>query len=164
MILWLHLFHVKLVWRLSEFAFLCGCFGSRTFYLSHKKTIFLEEKKMKKLKSVVCLFLALLMLGSLCACGNSGSTEDRVRSVVEIHATREYLGSSIGGNDLASSRATISNVRKVSDLKYIVSGKMVMTDIYGTKWSNNFDCTVTSSDGETWSTNFRYTSNTWSRN
>ena len=26
------LFHVKLVWRLSEFAFLCGYFGSRTFY------------------------------------------------------------------------------------------------------------------------------------
>ena len=28
----LHSFYVKLVWRLSEFAFLCGGFGRRTFW------------------------------------------------------------------------------------------------------------------------------------
>jgi len=31
-------FSAELVWRLSEFAFLCGYFGSRTFLLE-KKTI-----------------------------------------------------------------------------------------------------------------------------
>ena len=34
------LFHVKLVWRLSEFAFLCVCFGRRIFYLSSVTTLF----------------------------------------------------------------------------------------------------------------------------
>lgn len=31
------LFHVKLVWRLSGFAFLCACFGGRTFYFEEEK-------------------------------------------------------------------------------------------------------------------------------
>ena len=31
MLLWRHLFHVKLVWRLLEFAFLCAYFGRRIF-------------------------------------------------------------------------------------------------------------------------------------
>ena len=127
---------------------------------------------MKKIRSIVCLFLALLMLGSLFACGSndssggkSESVEDKVRNAVTFRATSEYYGSSIGGNELKSSSATISTVKKVSDTEYKVSGKMVMTDIYGTQWSNNFDCKVTTSDGEKWSAkSFEYTSDNWSKN
>ena len=127
---------------------------------------------MKKIRSIVCLFLALLMLGSLCACGSndssgskSESVEDKVRSAVTSRASLEYYGSSISGNELKSSSATISTVKKVSGTEYKVSGKMVMIDIYGTKWSNNFDCKVTTSDGENWSAkSFEYTSNNWSKN
>ena len=53
------LFHVRLVWRLSEFAFLCGCFGSRTFlfyyfYILRRKKLCLT-KLAKKLKCPVAL-------------------------------------------------------------------------------------------------------------
>ena len=127
---------------------------------------------MKKIRSIVCLFLALLMLGSLCACGSnysfgskSESVEDKVRSAVTSRAISEYRWRSIGGNELKSSSATISTVKKVSDTEYKVSGKMVMIDIYGTKWSKNFYCKVTTSHGEKWSAkSFEYTSNKWSKN
>ena len=36
-LLWLRPFHTKLVWRLSEFAVLCACFGGRTFCLCGAK-------------------------------------------------------------------------------------------------------------------------------
>jgi hypothetical protein len=132
----------------------------------------LEEKKMKKIRSIVCLFLALLMLGSLCACGSndssgskSESVEDKVRRAVTTSAWLEHNWFSIGGNELKSSSATISTVKKVTETEYKVSGKMSMIDIYGTKWSNNFDCKVTTSDGEEWSAkSFEYTSNNWSKN
>jgi len=68
MILWLHLFHVKLVWRLSEFAFLCGYFGSRTFLLT--KGIYIMKKK---LSIVGMIFgVALVFVGILTLSGALG--------------------------------------------------------------------------------------------
>lgn len=37
MLLWLYPFHIKLVWRLSELAFLCVCFGGRIFCFKEGK-------------------------------------------------------------------------------------------------------------------------------
>lgn len=127
---------------------------------------------MKKIRSIVCLFLALLILGSLCACGSndssggkSESVEDKVCSAVESSAMIQYNSYLIGKNELKSSSATISTVKKISDTEYKVSGKMVMTDIYGTIWNNNFDCKVTTSDGEKWSAeSFEYTNEIWLKN
>ena len=125
---------------------------------------------MKKLKFVVCWLLVFVTLGTLCACsenaiGESKSVEDKVRDAVYTRATMAYYGSSIGGNELKSSRATITNVKQISDTEYRVSGKMIMTDVYGTQWSNYFDCKVTTSDGEKWrAKSFEYTGSNWSRN
>ncbi len=126
---------------------------------------------MKTLKRIFCIMMVILTIGSLCACGTKSGTgdsgkktpEDYVRAEVESRGRFEYFGSSIGGNEIKSSRATITNVKKVTDGKYVVSGKIVMTDIYGTNWNNTFDCEVTGS-GEKWNAgSFEYTSKNWSK-
>ena len=133
---------------------------------------------MKLFRRILCMLLVLFTVGILCACGSSstgtGSTstgtgsksktpEEEVRSAVESRGMFAYFGSSIGGNELKSSYTTITNVKKVSDTQYIVSGKIVMTDIYGTNWNNTFDCTVRKS-GESWSAgSFEYTSKNWTK-
>ena len=125
---------------------------------------------MKNWKLIICLLLVFATLGTLCACGGNSETkpesvEDKVRDAVTYKARLEYFGSAIGGNDLKSSSATISTVKKVSDTEYKVSGKMVMTDVYGTRWSNNFDCKVTTSNGDSWSArSFEYTGSKWTKN
>ena len=125
---------------------------------------------MKKMKYIVCWLLVFVTMGTLCACsgdamGESESAEDKVRNAVHTRAVIAYYGSSIGGNELKSSSATITNIKKVSDTEYRVSGKMVMTDVYGTRWSNYFDCEVTTSDGEKWRAgSFEYTGSKWTRN
>lgn len=124
---------------------------------------------MKKINLIVWLLLSLLMLTSLCACkgagdGDSVPVDHKIRAAVMSRADFEYYGASIGGNELKSSTATISNIKKVSDTEYKVSGKIIMTDVYGTKWSNNFDCEVTTSNGEKWvAGSFNYTSGKWNK-
>ncbi len=127
---------------------------------------------MKTVKKTLCLILAVLTACSLCACGNgsnSSSTkektpEQQVRSAVESRGAVEYFGSTIGGNELKRSSATITNVKQVSDTEYRVSGKIVMTDIYGTNWSNTFDCKVTQKSDGSWSAGFfEYTSKNWTK-
>lgn len=127
---------------------------------------------MKTFKKILCLMLAVLAVCSLCACVrgiNSSSTkektpEQQVRSAVESRGMLEYFSSTIGGNELKSSSATIANVKQVSDTEYRVSGKIVMTDIYGTNWSNTFDCKVTQKSDGSWSAgSFEYTSKNWTK-
>lgn len=127
---------------------------------------------MKIFKKILCLLLAVLAVCSLCACGsgsNSSSTkektpEQKVRSAVESRGMLEYFGSTIGGNELKRSSATITNVKQVSDTEYRVSGKIVMTDIYGTDWNNTFDCKVTQKSDGSWSAgSFEYTSKNWTK-
>ena len=122
-------------------------------------------------KKVLCLVLVVLTICSLCACGAGSSSSgskpksetEQVRSAVEVSGRIAYFGKSIGGNEIKSSSANISTVTKVSDTRYKVSGKMTMTDVYGTKWTNNFDCTVDKS-GDSWSAgSFKYTSNNWTK-
>lgn len=126
---------------------------------------------MKIIKKILCLMLVVLAISSLCACvdgSDSSSTkektpEQQVRSAVEASGRTAYFGKSIGGNEIKSSSATITNVKKISDTEYLVSGKVVMTDVYGTKWNNNFDCTVRKS-GDRWSAgSFDYTSSKWTK-
>lgn len=125
---------------------------------------------MKTIKKILCLTLAVLTVCSLCACGsgsNSSDTEEKtpeqqVRSAVETRGLIEYFGTTIGGNEIKRSKATITNVEQVSDTEYRVSGKMVMTDIYGTSWNNTFDCKVTQKSDGGWSAgSFEYTSTSW---
>lgn len=128
---------------------------------------------MKTIKKMICVLLALLTVGSLCACGMDSSSngtskteitpEQQVRSIVESRGMTQYIGSAIGGNELKSSRATVTNVKYVSFTEYVVSGKIVMTDIYGTNWNNTFDCKVKKS-GNIWSAgSFEYTSKNWTK-
>lgn len=127
---------------------------------------------MKTIKKILCSMLAVLTVCSLCACGigsNSSSTkeetpEQQVRSAVETRGRLVYFGTTIGGNETKSSSATITNVKQVSDTEYRVSGKIVMTDIYGTNWNNTFDCKVTQKSDGGWSAgSFEYTSKNWTK-
>ena len=107
---------------------------------------------MKILKKSLCIILALLTICTLCACGNpSGGSSakssleqevEQVRSAVQVRGSLLHWGTTIGGNEIKSSDVTITNVKKMSDTEYIISGKIVMRDIYGTNWNNTFDCTV----------------------
>ena len=91
---------------------------------------------MKTLKKILCLLLAICTICALCACGGGQSDEpkentpeDKVRSAVTARGKTAYFGSTIGGNELKSSDATITTVKKVSDTEYRVSGRIVMTDV-----------------------------------
>lgn len=128
---------------------------------------------MKKFVKIIVLFLAVISIGSfLCACGtgagksNEKSEIEAVRSAVEAKGMFAYMGSTIGGNDLKSSEVTITNTQQDGPNKYIVNGKIVMIDIYGTRWSNTFDCEVTRYDSNSeWSAGkLEYRSNSWNRN
>ena len=127
---------------------------------------------MKTFKKILCLMLAVLAVCSLCACGsgsNSSSTkektpEEQVRSAVTSRGAFEYYGSTIGGNELKRSSVTITNLKQVSDTEYRVSGKIVMTDVYGTNWNNTYDCKVTQKSDGSWSAgSFEYTSENWTK-
>lgn len=125
---------------------------------------------MKLLKRTLCLMLVLLMVGSLCACGSNNSSnskpvekseEELVRDAVETQRLFEYRFITIGGNEIQSANITITNIKKVSETEYLVNGKIVMNDVYGTQWNNTFDCTVKKSNGS-WSANsYEYKSDSW---
>ena len=125
------------------------------------------------MKRIVAIALILCVAFSLFACGNSvnsnktseQTTEDKVRSAVESKGILAHYGTTIGGNELSSSKVTITNVKKVSETKYRVSGKIVMTDVYGTGWNNTFDCEVTYSDiKESWRAgSFDYKNKNWTK-
>ena len=127
---------------------------------------------MKLCTRVLCLLLVILTVGSLCACsggnGNSSQTpaqtpEQEVRSCVEHRGRVAYMLRTIGGNELISSQATVTNVKKISDTKYEVSGRIVMTDVYGTQWSNTFDCEVNKYT-DSWScSSFDFTNSNWQK-
>ena len=123
---------------------------------------------MRKIKKILCSVLAVVTMLSLCACGSSTSgtsktTEDQVREAVESRGRVVHIGSKIGDNELNSSNVNITNVKKISDTEYLVSGKIVMTDVYGTAWNNTFDCEVTK-EGDEWSAgSFEYTNSSWRR-
>lgn len=121
------------------------------------------------MKKWLCLLLVfLLILPLVCACGSKSSQvetdEDKVRSKVNARLTFAYYGNAIGGNELKSSTGTISTITKVSDSKYKVSGKVEATDVYGTVWTNTFDCIVTKNTDGTWSAGaLEYTNQSWSK-
>ena len=122
---------------------------------------------MKVFKKVLCLMLVCLTLGGLCACNSDSNSSrsplDVIRHEVEARGYSEYGGRSIGGNKLTRSSATITDITKLSETQYRVSGKVVMVDVYGTKWSNTFNCTVTYTGSSCKVGTFNYTSNKWSK-
>lgn len=132
------------------------------------------------MKKVICLSLALILAVSLCACGsltgNGGSASEtpekseteKVYDAIEIRrmateaADKKF--STIGDNAIKSVSVNVTNLEKVSDTEYVANGTVTKTDIYGTKWNNQFDCKVTTSDGEEWSAgSFAYKNDKWSK-
>lgn len=130
---------------------------------------------MKALKKLVFTLLILLTVGSLCACGIGAAKNDttnppqkpeadQVKEAVEFYGAFMYSGASIGGNELTSSSVTVTNLKKITETQYNVSGKIVMTDVYGTNWNNTFDCEVTKDEDNTWNpAPFEYTSKNWTK-
>ena len=124
---------------------------------------------MKMFRKFLCLVLAVLTICSVCACGginvqkSASGIEEDVRSAVEARGVTAHLGLTIDEHELKGSRATVTNVKKITDTEYRVSGKIVMTDVYGTDWNNTFDCDVTK-DGDSWSVgSFEYTNQNWTK-
>ena len=124
-------------------------------------------------KRVFCIVAVVLTIFSLCACGTSESgsssnvemtPEQQVSEVVKNRAMFNYMGSTIGDNELKSSSATITNVKEISDTEYLVSGRITMIDVYGTNWNNTFDCSVTKNINDEWvAGSFEYTNDNWSK-
>ena len=128
---------------------------------------------MKNIKKISCLFLVIMTLFIFSACSggladtDSTSSEtsetDKVRSVVQTRGAMEYWSGTIGGKELTRSAAIITNVKKISDTEYLVSGKVNMLDVYGTWWTNTFDCEVTKYGDDWRAGSFDYTSNKWTK-
>lgn len=75
------------------------------------------------------------------------SYETKARQAVFKKAENWYWSHTIGGKDLNSSWAQITNMKREWDSNYnttayVASGIFTATDIYGTKYTNTFDCTV----------------------
>lgn len=89
--------------------------------------------------------------------------DENIRLVVERKGGLNYLGSTLGGIQLQASEAHVTSIREEHQFKKNVSGSITMTDIYGVKWKNSFDCTVSSTDyGKTWScSDFTYLNSGW---
>lgn len=122
------------------------------------------------MKKIVLLALSCMLCVSLCACnsdsavGEEKSPEELVRSVVEERGRDVYFGATINGNELESSEPVITSVKEISEKEYEVSGIMVLTDVYGDKWENRFDCTVERFDSGPWHTDgFKYASTKWTK-
>lgn len=119
------------------------------------------------MKKIICLFMLLLMVLPVISCtvGESKSDDELVREAVHLKMITAHYGLTLGGVELVSSEPTITHVEKVSDLKYKVSGTIILKDKYGTKWSNTFDCNVTreSVNDEFVAKLPMYTNDKWSR-
>ena len=117
---------------------------------------------MKKILSIVLILVIIFSVGAIIVSykddgGNNInqtqelSDEEKIRQAVIDRSRLYWFGSYIGGNEIKSSIATVTNLSWSGEDTCIVSGVMQKTDIYGTVWINNYDCTVTTSDGgETW--------------
>ena len=123
---------------------------------------------MKKTKKLISIILTCVLCVSLCACGSNSTTnepktpEDQVRNAVEIKGSLQYMGSTIGDNELKSSKATITNLEEISEDEYRVNGRMVYTDVYGDNWENTFDCTVNKGNSDEWDVGtFEYRNEKW---
>ncbi len=92
---------------------------------------------------------------------NPKKDEKMVREAVVSAGVRAGVGKAIGGNDIKFSEATVTNVERVTDDLYRVNGKICMTDIYGTKWENRFDCEVIRANNSWLAEPLQYKSENW---
>ena len=130
---------------------------------------------MKKFLTIIFTVFMLFSIGTMAvACKNTSddtsqtqelTNEEKVRKAVTSRAISEGLFTTINGNEIKSSSATITNLFWSDENTCKVSGVITMRDIYGTIWKNNYDCVVTTSDdGETWKAeSFEYKSKYWSK-
>ena len=132
---------------------------------------------MKKVLSVILTIFMMFSIGTMvagCTSAENSTSQtqeltdsEKVRNAVKGKALMQYMFYSIGDNKLKSSDATITNLDWNSDKTICtVSGKMKMIDVYGTHWTNNFDCIVTYSEStDKWTAgSFNYKSQSWSKN
>lgn len=130
---------------------------------------------MKKLASIILTIFMTFSIGTtITACHNDNTPttleltdREKVEDAVWRRGIFFYYGCSIGGNQLQSSSVSITYLSFSRDgNKCYVSGKISATDIYGTTYSNTFDCDVTTDDnGETWKCHeFEIKNTNWNKN
>jgi len=131
------------------------------------------------MKKILTLILTLCICLGMSACNtvvsNSNnfprekSEREKIEEAIENRRLADEIldrkfGSKIGDYEINSHSISITNMEKLSNTEYIVNGRVTLTDIYGTKYSNTFDCKVTSSDGENWHAgDFRYKNDYWTK-
>lgn len=115
---------------------------------------------MKKFLSIILTIFMMFSIGTTATACNKSSTstsstkeetnEQKVRKAVNREAM--YYGGTMNGDVVRYSSVSITYLRFASDgLSCSVGGKITVKDSYDTRYSNTFDCKVTTSDdGETW--------------
>ena len=146
-------FHVKLVWRLSGFAFWCAYFGRRTFYfilflggtmktstnpttIKNAKHYFKTARKISTAICAICILLSVLFLmSSCCCCCDSFSTvEDGRKEDVEEYLAQKY--------DEVGSTSELE-VKEISDGMWSVTGPIyVYRYNFGTQVKEAIRCDV----------------------
>ncbi len=97
---------------------------------------------MKRITLMLCSILLIVLFCIACCSCKKETTIDKVHSAVTLKACAAYCYLTIGGNELKSSKATITNIEQTSTYMYRVSGKMEMTNIYGVRYYNYYDVSV----------------------
>ena len=97
------------------------------------------------MKRVFALLMVVLMMVSLCACGDSGSEttvsseRDKVTSAVRGRAVAAML---VGYETSGSPQVTMATVKETGNHKWQVSGKITVNDKYGDTYTCTYDAKV----------------------
>lgn len=97
------------------------------------------------MRKIICAGLIAVLVLSLCACGSvekPKTNEELAIEAVEEYGRYKYGFKTIGGNELKSSKFTVTTIQFESETVYTVYGKAVMVDVYDKKWDNEFSCKV----------------------
>lgn len=98
------------------------------------------------MKKLISLVLVFLMLFTLCACGGgsgSSSTKDTERDkVVSAVRGRAVAAMLVSYETSGSPQVTMASVREVSDDQWEVSGKITVKDKYGDSYTCTYDAVV----------------------
>lgn len=94
------------------------------------------------MKRVIALLLVLVLCVGLCACSNSGTTknskEDKVVSSVKSRIMVEVKLN----YDTTGAPTITTNVKKISENTYEVTGKVTVKDKYGDSYTGKYDAEV----------------------
>jgi len=99
-------------------------------------------------KKVFILLMVVIIIFGMAACSSKEEKEtidieSKIIERVKAYAYLEGYYGSIGGNEIKTTNAEVTDISQISDTEYLVRGRITMIDVYGTQWSNLFDINMT---------------------